>query len=101
MKQSELLKQEANTEFNCIVAITQSKQLILIKSNPSLYEIDLIEYNECELELTNQKDIPKEEGIYSCIIEVQSWQDNTPDSCDWNLEMYIKDARKLETNLEK
>lgn len=37
-----------------------------------------------------------EPGIYKATCNVRSWQDNTPDGCDWNSELIYVDTEEVE-----
>lgn len=83
---------------DCIIAITETGEGVLIQSIPSLYSNEL--FDGCILsETLDQRcldSLPKEIGIYSCAIEVRSSKCNHPeDPTEYDINFSIKSFKKL------
>ncbi len=107
------------TYKDCIVAILGNGEGILIKESSNvvlrLTGIDKLLRDETSneiiektitlneiLDLDNNNNLgvvssnmEEQEKVYVCDIVLRSWQDNTPNSCDWNLEFDLENKREL------
>lgn len=85
--------------YNCIIAITDQGEGVLLKSHSDLYDHEI--FDGCMLDelVDNVKDIPTEFGLYRCNIEVNSYKCNNPeDPVEWDMTVHLKDVNKLEVN---
>lgn len=79
-----------SSAYKCIIAVGANHTPILIRSElrdmlDILGSMDNLLDNEC-----HAQDLSP--GLYECRIVITAWQDQTPDSCDYNMDVEIKDA---------
>lgn len=85
---------------NCIIAILGNGSIILVKDGTE-YEEGAMTLSEI-LELSEDGDFgilsqdpSEQEKCFMCDVQLISWRDNTPDSSDYNLEVYFENMREL------
>lgn len=81
----------STSKFKCIIAVGLNHTAIIISSeHPQMYEILGYEdkLSDDSYININENLVP---GLYSCNLRIESWQDQTPDSCDWNMEVSVED----------
>jgi len=86
--------------FNCIVAVTSENNAYLIESDKDIEEI--FDGSELEDNLTNNKLIPKDPGVYNCVIRYYSFRSNIPmDPIEWDCEITIEKCKKIDISFSE
>ena len=83
-------------EYNCLIAVTDNGYGFLLKSTPDL--IDCGVFDGCDLEGNinkNQKDIPKDYGIYRCKIMVHAYKYDTDGGTEYDCDTWIEDVKEV------
>lgn len=84
-------------EHNCIIAVDERGICFLLKSEPSLYEHDIFDGNDLGDNINkNEKDIPKEFGIYKCKIMVYAYSYYTDYGTEYDVNTWVEDVVKIE-----
>lgn len=84
---------------NCIIAILGSGTIVLVKDGKE-YKVEETTLSEI-LDLDDgvfhevSKDIDEQEKCFVCDIVLRSWKDDTPNSCDYNLECDFENMKEL------
>ena len=82
--------------FNkCLIAVTLDGSAFLIKTEN--YIEDVFDSSDLEYILTDVKQIPKEPGIYKCVIKYQSFKCNIPiDTEEWDCKVTIESCELVD-----
>jgi hypothetical protein len=83
--------------FNCIIAVGEKGTAFMLDSSPSVYEHDAFDGDYLDDNISeNRKDIPKEKGIYKCVIEVRHSKYLTDCGYEYDCYTSIKNIEKLD-----
>jgi hypothetical protein len=81
----------------CLIAIDERGDGLLINSEPSLYEYDIFDGNSLQDNINKYTDrIPKELGIYKCKIVIHSYSYYTDCGTEYDTDSWIEDVVKLD-----
>lgn len=93
---NELLGVPKPIYHECIIAISENGQGVLLKSFPNLFNNELFESCLLEDNLTNIKNIPTEVGLYTCKIKVYSFPCNhIADPKEWDITVSACEIEKM------
>jgi len=93
----DIFKENKPNVHNCIIAVDETGIAILLKSEPSLYGHDVFDGFFLSYNINkNEKDIPKEFGIYSCKIMVYAYSYWTDSGTEYDCNTWLEDVIKLE-----
>ena len=84
------------SNHTCIITINEEGTPLLISSSPSLLENNIFDGIFLEDNINNQKDIPKELGIYQCNIKVSYYKSYTDCVYEYDMDLYIENIQKIE-----
>ncbi len=82
-------------EYKCLIAIDERGDGFLISSNPSLYEFEIFDGNSLQDNINCRNDgekIPKECGIYTCTIKVQSYKYYTDCGYEYDVNIWMENV---------
>jgi hypothetical protein len=81
---------------NCLIAVDERGDSFLIKSEPSLYENDTFDGNSLADNIhKNTDNIPKECGVYECVIIVHAYSYWTECGTEYEVDCWIENAKKI------
>lgn len=85
--------------YNCIIAVDERGDGILLKSEPSLYEFDMFDGNSLQDNINQDyKIIPTEFGVYKCLIHTKTYKYYTDCGIEYEVNVSISDVIKLNLN---
>ena len=74
--------------------VTRAGTKLMIDVDPDLTDSDFFDGEYMEDNITNDKDLPDEPGIYSETIEINSYQSNHPlDPIEWDCDVNISNIK--------
>lgn len=90
------------SKHECLIAVLEAGESVLISSSPGLYEYAIIEKFDFDLMEIISKEkwntIPEEVGVYKCIIVVNVSTSGYYDSLEHDLDVWIENPVKVEIN---
>lgn len=79
------------SEHKCIFAVDEKKNILLLKSKPSLYDLELIDDNDLGSIITKYRDdLPSGLGIYTGTIMVSSYFYSTDCGTEYDMDIWIE-----------
>ena len=84
--------------FNkCLIAVTFDGRAFLIKTENNFEEA--FDGSDLEDNLTDSKQLPKEAGIYKCVIRYHSFKCNIPiDPEEWDCNVFIESCELVDVS---
>lgn len=84
------LEKNPVASFSAIIAVDERGTAVLLKSTPSLYEHDHFDGFFLSDNLTNEKDVPQEPGIYQCDIKYHSYKSWTDCGYEYDCNVWLE-----------
>ena len=86
------------TVHNCIIAVPEGGDAIVVHSEPSLFEKELFDGVFLTDNVTKTETIPQEFGVYRCVINClfTSSYDHYSGGTEYDADIWIEDAVKID-----
>ena len=90
-----LLGKDEPHRFKCLIAVTDEYRKFLIKSDPSLMSDDIFDGFDLEDNITEEKTLPTEVGVYECDILVDYIKSWTDCGYEYDIKSWVENINKI------